>query len=239
MKHLITLAFALILTACGGGGGDAPSPAPTCTPVQQVRIQLFGDSTQAGYDGSNNQIGPNNPTSALQAELDLRYGRGVTFVISSAMGGTTSQELLAGTDGKNPPWPKSVTSNIVVINHGINDATHYGGARFSEYGKTLETLVNLLPPDVTLIFETPNIVKGWDLVPYAQELRNVAARHGLRIADTYAYTSSLPDWNTLIPDWAHPSDALYAMIVKNSLAPVVIAETDKLLCKRPRPKLSN
>ena len=165
----------------------------------------------------------------LQAALVAEFGRGVTLVTVRAQGGTTARELVTGTDGRNQPWPRSVNADLVVINHGINDMTHYGPAGFEQYRADLRTLARQSPAKV--IFETPNIVKGWDVSIYARAMREVAAEVSAPVADVYAFTAALPDWQALVPDWAHPSTALYQQIGDRVLAPVVAAEVRALLCK--------
>lgn len=227
-----------LLTACGGGKGGAetlsspvvskPAPSPTCIPREKIKVQLFGDSTQVGYDGFTRKTAVVTPAIALQGALNAEFGAGAVVVISRAVYGTTSQELLTGTDGLNLPWPGSVDADIIVINHGINDMTRYGIARLSEYSASLRTLANA---PARVIFETPNITKNWDIGPYADAMRAVARTVNAPIADVYAYTSGLPDWRQQIPDWAHPSSGLYEQIGTKVLAPVVASEVRILLCK--------
>lgn len=219
----------------------ACASALACKP--QVRVQLFGDSTQEGYDGSNNLIAKITPAAALQGALDREFGRGKVAVAVRAVQGTTSLQLIAGTDGRNAPWPRSVDADIIVINHGINDMTHYAPgrlARFSGFGwvarmngvkRYTASLRTLAAAPARVIFETPNIVKGGDVAPYAAAMRSVAIEVRAPVADVYAYTSRLLDWKVLIPDWAHPSSALYERIGTLVLAPVVAAEVRLLLCK--------
>ena len=229
MRYIVASALLALLTACGGGGSDAPTAAPqqACIPQAQVRVQLFGDSTQEGWDGGTRQAAVYTPAVALQLALDARYGRGKTLVTSRARSGTTAFELVNGTDGTNQPWPRSVDADIVVVNHGINDATHYGGSMLPQYRAALEQLAKA---PAVVVFETPNIVKGWDLAPYAQTMRDVAAAHRLAVADTYKFTSELPDWQILIPDWAHPSSELYKRIAEQVLYPTITPIVDKMLC---------
>jgi hypothetical protein len=111
---LPALLLSVILVACGGGGSDAPpTEAPsTCTPIAQVRVQLFGDSTMVGYTAETDAAAQHAPVVMLQQILDARFGAGATLVTVRAMGGTTSGELLNGTDTVNQAWPKSVDADI-------------------------------------------------------------------------------------------------------------------------------
>ena len=110
----------LALAACGGGSSD-PSTGRSkavltlgCVPVEQVKIQLFGDSTMVGAGASTNSAGdmPGAPAPAIQAAMDARFGKGAVLVLGNAVSGTTSQQLIAGTDGVNAPWPQSIAERL-------------------------------------------------------------------------------------------------------------------------------
>lgn len=219
MNRLI-LIVALICTACGGGGDAPPGTQETitagpCLSANPLRVQLFGDSTQAGWDGATRDYAPIPPATALQAELDARLGAGRAIVTSRAASGTTATELVAGLDGLNPPWPASVAADIVVVNHGINDATHHGD--MAAYQQALRAIA---ATDARVIFETPNVVRFFDVGPWAEAMRGIAGETHTQVADTYAYTVDL---EPLLGDWAHPTQALYLRIAGNVLAPAVIA----------------
>jgi lysophospholipase L1-like esterase len=227
---LPALLLSVILVACGGGGSDAPpTEAPsTCTPIAQVRVQLFGDSTMVGYTAETDAAAQHAPVVMLQQILDARFGAGATLVTVRAMGGTTSGELLNGTDTVNQAWPKSVDADIVVINHGINDLTHVGNV--ATYRANLQALA-ANTAGAKLVLETPNVVAEHDLSPYAQAMRDVAKAAGAPVADTFAFTSALPDWHARLSDWAHPRDAFYQQIVTTSLAPAVVPVVAAMLCR--------
>ena len=228
MPTLAAVALAALLSACGGGSG--PKSTSVCVPLDHVRIQLFGDSTQAGYDGGTLTLATITPAIALQAALDAEFGAEVTHVTVRAVPGTNSTQLLAGTDGLNQPWPRSVDADIVVINHGINDLISYSDV--ARYQRTLRQLAVSSSARVT-IFETPNIVKGWNVGLYADAMREVAAEVGAPVADTYDYTASLPNWQTLIADWAHPNAELYQEITSHVVGPIVASQVRALKCKSP------
>jgi lysophospholipase L1-like esterase len=206
-----------VLAACGGGG-DATEPSAACTVSNPLRIQLFGDSTQEGWDGQTQAYAPIPPAAALQAELEGRLGPGRVVVTSRAVDKSTASDLAAGTDGLNAAWPAPVDADIVIINHGINDATH--GGSLADYRAALDKLAQA---PALVIFETPNIIRHVDLAPWAQAMREVAAQRGVAVADTYAYTAALPDWQALVGDWAHPTQELYLMIARDVLAPTVVS----------------
>ncbi|MEY4560806.1 MAG: hypothetical protein RLZZ618_83 [Pseudomonadota bacterium] len=241
-RAALSTLLSMTLVACGGGGsgdGDTqntppPPAASTCTPVPTVRIELYGDSTQAGYQGSDGgqTMAANRPVVALQHAMDLRFGAGTTVVVSKAVGSTTAQTLVSG-DGVNAPWPASISGHIVVINHGLLDMTHYGGPRFAEYALALAKLA-VVPPGVQVVFETPNAAVGWDVSFYAQAMREVAAAHHIPVADAYAYHSGMADWQAQLGgDWAHPTDPLYLGIITHTVAPTLAPLVAALRCEAP------
>jgi hypothetical protein len=123
LPHLATLALAA-LAGCGGGGGDAPaapptpptSAPPTSTCKATVRVQMYGDSTQVAALPLGLPAG--------RARHALRRGQG-RLLILQAVSGTNSQQLIAGTDGLNTPWPGTVDADIAFVNHAINDEGYH------------------------------------------------------------------------------------------------------------------
>ena len=225
MRWILSAALAAILAACGGGG-STDSDSVVCMPVVPVRVQLFGDSTQAGYttnaDGTSTVVS-NSPAAALQAFFTAKYGAGTVIVSSRAVGGTTAKELVAGADHLNAPWPASVQADIVVVNHGINDLTHDGD--LAAYQTALRKLAKA---PAAVIFETPNAVKEWDLAPYVQVMRSVAKENNLTVIEAYAFTV---DKVEQLSDWAHPTDELYRLISANVVQPVVASAVSRLRCE--------
>ena len=180
----------------------------------------------AGYEGgtSPSMLALHTPAVALQEILDARFGRGATLVENRGVGGTTAKELVAGTDGLNQPWPRSVAAEIVVLNHGINDLTHDGDP--AAYRAAL-LMIAQNTGGASLVFETPNVVQVFNTAPYAQAMREVAAEFKVPVADTNALSAAQQS----LGDWAHPTDAGYVSIVANSLAPAVVPLVAALLCR--------
>ncbi|MCV2422652.1 SGNH/GDSL hydrolase family protein [Paucibacter sp. DJ2R-2] len=225
MLKLLFPMVAILLASCGGG--DAPASA-TCTALPMVRIQLFGDSTQVGFDSASpGEVAPHNPAAALQAFFDARYGLGKVKVSSRAVNGSGAWQLVAGSDTLNLPWPGSVAAEIVVVNHGIND--FYLVNDIAAYRKNLQTLS--MAPGARVVFETPNVLRKLDISPFVRVMREVAAEKGLPLADVFAYTSALPDWPVLLHDNAHPSDSLYQMISRDVLQPTIAPIVAQMLCR--------
>lgn len=227
MRLLNIFALCVLLVACGGGGGGNDGRvSPACVPhAGPVVVQMFGDSTQEGYETTpaGNVIVAHNPAADLQVFFTARHGAGKVIVSSRARNGITAQQRAAGTDALNAPWPGSVNADIVIVNHGINDMQL---GDLAAYKAALGKLAHASVAQV--IFETQNDTYAYDGGPYAQAMRDVAATNGLVVADTYAFTvDKLP----LLSDWAHPTDALYAQISAQVVQPAVAPAVARLLCE--------
>lgn len=105
---ILSFAFAVLLSACGGGGSaDSPSVTPAQTCSKTVQVQMFGDSTQE-------QQG-----NYLQLALDLALGPGVAVVENLGLSGSTAADF---------PASKVRRGSIVVVNYGINDVRATGAS---------------------------------------------------------------------------------------------------------------
>lgn len=208
------LVVAMLTTLFGCGGGDAPPDEqirpqvrftdPSCS----ATLQLFGDST-------------------LDSELGASpywIAKWGSRVSNRAVGGTNSRELIAGTDGLNPPWPQAVSAKYVVVNHGLRDGYVVLPETFTpmdQYIANLRTLANAAGAEV--IFQTPNpsTKAGRDMAPYAQAMRDVAAERGLRVIDVFACFQHQPNWQSRLPDQTHPDADGLRYIVDTCVAPVI------------------
>ena len=190
------------------------STAAWSAPAKPVRIQLFGDSTQWGYDGKTEQPVAQPPVAILQSAMDARFGAGAVLVTERAAPGTTSGQLLAGTDGRNRPWPREVDADIVVVNHALNDSNEHVPLA------TYERQLAALHPTV---FETPNaITVAWPAPPYVAAMRRVAAQQHAPVADVDAWMRAQPNWKSLLSgDGLHPTQAGYREIVLKVLVPTL------------------
>ena len=242
----IGLALCVALAGCGGGGDSGPAPvqtaqtppvaqAPKCTPVAvPVKVVLFGDSTMA----------PTEVTTVLQAQMDARFGAGNVVVVNRARSGTLVDNLLAGEDGLNPPWPAPLDiehANVAVVNHAINSMQ----LQFSqdEYAGKMQTLVDLSKGHVNrLIFETPNpdttaqpFGAQWkvDALPaYVTTMESVAAKNNLQLIDVNAWMLAQPDWQTTyMSDGLHPNTAFYDVEIPALMGPGVAKAVGELLCQ--------
>ena len=207
-RNPLVLALAL---ACAGT--LAPAHAQVQVQAKPVRVQLFGDSTQWGYDGKTRQPVAQPPVSILQAAMDARFGAGAVLVTERAVPGTTSGQLLAGTDERNRPWPQEVDADIVVVNHALNDARSH--VPLDVYRHNLEALH-------PTVFETPNpVTLDWASPAYAAAMREVAAGQHAPVADVDAWMRRQPHWQALLDDGVHPTQAGYREIVLKVLMPAL------------------
>jgi lysophospholipase L1-like esterase len=240
-RHLLGAVMLLpAFVACGGGGGggggDAAAQPPNASQAacpSMVKVQLFGDSTFWGYDSSTGGRASSTPDAVLQTAMDARFGAGRVTVETRAVSGSNSAQLLAGTDGLNLPWPRSATADIVVVNHGINDSRDH--VALDSYRQQLLALANAAKfTGAALVFATPNPLFGWSFTSgeYAAAMRTVATQTGAGVADTYSYVEALPDWQRLLPDGAHPSAELYALIGRDVLAAALAPAVAQLLSCR-------
>ena len=199
---LLAAAFAVVSTSAWSA------------PAKPVRIQLFGDSTQWGYDDKTDKPVPVPPVAVLQSAMDTRFGAGAVIVTERAVPGTTSGQLLAGTDGRNRPWPREVDADIVVVNHALNDSNEHVPLA------TYERQIAALHPTV---FETPNaITVDWPAPPYIAAMRKVAAAQHAPVADVDAWMRTQPNWKSLLSDdGLHPTQAGYREIVLKVLMPTL------------------
>ena len=196
-------------------------------PAGPVRIQLFGDSTQWGYDDKTDRPVAQPPVAVLQSAMDARFGAGAVIVTERAVPGTTSGQLLKGTDGRNRPWPREVDADIVVVNHALNDSNEHVPLA------TYERQLAALHPTV---FETPNaITVDWPAPPYVATMRKVAAQQHAPVADVDAWMRAQPNWKSLLSDdGLHPTQAGYREIVLKVLMPALEPLVAKALEARTR-----
>jgi lysophospholipase L1-like esterase len=183
------------------------------TTTRPVRIQLFGDSTQFGYDGKTDKQTAHPPATVLQSLMDARFGSGAVIVTERAVPGSASAQLLAGTDGRNRPWPQEVDADIVVVNHALNDADTK--VPLPKYAAQLRRLH-------PTVYETPNPVTiGWPSPKYARVMRQVAAEQHAPVADVETWMRAQPHWQRHLADGLHPDDATYGEIVRQVLMPTL------------------
>ncbi|MDR8102436.1 SGNH/GDSL hydrolase family protein [Burkholderia cenocepacia] len=221
-------AFVVSCSGCGGGGGDSgstPAPAAESTP-RAVLVESYGDSTTQGWQVVNGsgQVTPNSAPAVLQKLLQDRFGTTVT-VSNNGVGSTEASQLLNGTDGVHPTWQNQMAASkaqIITLNFGLNDA-YYTTAKKDgvaaespdDFATTMTQLVQIARQSgkQVIIFEpnpTCEAIRQPLIPSYVSALRQVAAAQQVPIVDEFDAILAMPDWQSMLTDCLHPSDALYA-----------------------------
>ena len=205
-----------------------------------IHIELFGDSIMCGRDPDSlaPRCGVCNNEDTITARVPEPPAQLLTrllpqyklIITTRSQGNSTSGDLLNGTDGVNEAWPDAIEANIVVINHGLNDAKF--GIPVLEYKNNLIALRQGLRADQKMIWQTPIFNYYWNTEPYAIAMRQVAAIYGDLIADAYELNSV---WVGSMPDGIHPRQLGYLNIVDICLSPKVNAAILKHIGTTPAP----
>ena len=183
----------------------------------RIYIELFGDSIMCGRDPDalDPVCGVCSNVDMTSARVAQPPGSLIEFflpqyklvIITRSSGNSTSGQLLNGTDGVNERWPDNIDANIVVINHGMNDAKN--GVPVQQYKNNLIALRQRLGDDKIMVWQTPTVNKYWNTDSYAEAMREVAVQYGDFIADA----NLLPDWLDKLPDGLYPRQLGYAELV--------------------------
>lgn len=197
------------------------------TDADLIYIELFGDSILCGRDPDLpapecGVCSNTNPTISRVAQpparlIEFFLPQYKLVITTRSSGNSTSGQLINGTDGVNGPWPDSIDANIVVINHGTNDAKM--GVSLDRYRSNLISLKQKLRPDQIVVWMTPTTNLAWDTNPYAQVMREVAGYFDDIVAD--ANRTIKPNWLGELPDGLHPRQLGYAELVDLCLAPKI------------------
>lgn len=220
MKSLmsVALSYLLLLTACGGGGSATPAAAATaCAPTV---IQIEGDSISVGVGATDPA---NRPLPLLRAAFPS------ATVLDTGLAGSTSSDRMTGAtiQGQGTafaPFPAGVKGTVYVTEFGVNDAWY--GLPVADFKANVRRLAAV--PGAVLATPTPiDLARASprpESVPtaaYAQAVREVAAEAGVPLADVQAYVLAQPNWQVLLVDGVHPSDALYRMIYASAMVPAI------------------
>lgn len=207
----VTCSVTLILAACGGGSGTSPFERPqTCAP-RVVSIAIGGDSTSTGYTGSHDSPTDKAPVQLLQEAMDAQFGVGSTVVTGYGVGGTTALQV-----------PR-MSADVVLIVDGINDMRQMDGPE-----TPAQFAAALLATGATLVVtQNPIADRSWPEASFVAAARAA----GLPVADVNAWMLALPDWQTLLGDGIHPTNAGYAAIYANVVAPAVAQQVAPLRCR--------
>jgi lysophospholipase L1-like esterase len=168
------------------------------------------------------------PELVLQRLMDDRFGGGCVQVSTRAVSGTTSSQLVAGQDGLNLPWPRSVDADIVVVNHGINDVAW--GVAPATYADNLRKLSRAQGAQV--VFQTPLPVST-SSVDYTPEMVAVANEAGLQVIGARAYAQGLPNWWRYATDGVHGTSEGYRLLMTNAAMPVLESVVVRVMKAKP------
>lgn len=182
--------LAAVSIACGGGGDD---PAE----CRAVTVQVYGDSIGRIFG------------QALQIEADRARGAGRVLVEVRAVGGTSSDQLIAGTDGRNAPWPTGVGADVVLVNHGHNDRTkHVPVEAYADHLRQFAAVGALVLTPIPVMWR-PDEGSGY----------LAAAKAIPGHIDVNAYVKTVPSWPALLPDGTHPNATLAGLVARDVLLP--------------------
>jgi len=183
----------------------------------RIYIELFGDSIICGRDPDvfDPLCGVCSNVDSVTARVAQPPGALIEFflpqyklvIITRSSGHSTSEQLLNGTDGVNERWPDNIDANVVVINHGMNDAKN--NVPVQQYKNNLIALREKLGDGRIMVWQTPTVNKYWNTNPYAVAMREVAVQYGDLVADA----NRLPGWLDKLPDGLHPRQLGYAELV--------------------------
>lgn len=181
--------------------------------IDVIKIDLFGDDLMFGRDPDQEAPMPgvgslDNYTARIptpphelikvflpQFQLDIN---------NRAVGNTASGDLLNGSDGVNSTWPDNVTANIVVINHGLQDAK--ANVDIETYKENLIALRQGIANNQIMVWQTPAPALTVNTAPYADAMIQVANQFNDLVADTRKITN----WTNELPDGEYPRQLGYA-----------------------------
>lgn len=145
---------------------------------------------------------------------------------NQGVAGTILANLITGTDGKHLPWQQQMASSkaqVVVLNHGLNDAKNGIGESTEEYRVLLGQFVTMARWSGKIpVFDEPN--PSCDplrakLPEYVAVMQDVAKSMQVPIALQYAPISAMPNWQSYVAKGCvHPNTALYAIKAERLMA---------------------
>lgn len=205
-----------------------------------VTIACFGDSTMWGADPANIAIQvAETPPQALQATLRKYFGNTAATVTNNAISGTTSDQMLLGTDGSGSTFLTKMAASsaaVVYCNHGINDALGtVGNTTPLQYKANLVTFIKicrLYGKIPVLVTPNPNWSIGGraqsraePVKLYASIMRHVAEEFAVALVDNFDWVqrqlaSGKVLTQALLGDGIHPTAACAAQNGRNLAIPL-------------------
>lgn len=153
---------------------------------EPAQITAYGDSTQV-------ELGDPHASSRKRWRIT-----------NKAVAGSTSSQLLSGTDGRNLPWAEEMaTSNAsgVIVNHGLND----DALTIDEYRSNLTQLATqALLSGKWVILEQPN-----HMAPGEQGARHEARIQAMREVAESLQVKFCDQPSVPLHDSLHPTDHGY------------------------------
>ena len=203
-RALLALPLAL---ACAG------ALAPAHAHATPVRVQLFGDSTQWGYDGKTRQPVAQPPVALLQA----RDGRALRRRRRAR-----HRTGRAGHDLRRTARRHGRTQSPVAAGGRRRHRRRQPRAQRCAFARAARRLRRNLEALHPTVFETPNpVTVDWPSPAYVAAMRDVAAGQHAPVADVDAWMRRQPHWQALLDDGVHPTQAGYREIVQKVLMPTL------------------
>nr|WP_274383192.1 SGNH/GDSL hydrolase family protein [Cupriavidus gilardii] len=218
-------AFVVACSGCGGGGGDeAPGTPADSPPVKDVRVVVIdceGDSTMWGMakddQGRAYQTARSAPV-VLQEALRLRVDGTVVVNNHGVPSASIGDSLSGNNEFYSAPWDSRLSASnahIVIENYGLNDMKTVTPDQF--YSNLAQWVHRVRVAGKIPVLEEPNPITRPglpDVEPYVREIGRVASDYNVPLVKQYDYIKSLPNWQAMLPDGVHPSDALYEIKAK-------------------------
>lgn len=167
----------------------------------------------------------NPPDYLIYLGLNDEYDVSVT---TRSAEGSGSSQLLNGLDGVNGVWPDDIEGQIILINHGLNDARF--GTPLAVYRNNLRQMRKRLTSDKIIVWVTPtpvdrnNLLTDWsntgtnDVGPYARVMKEVAQEFRDYVADCNKIENFV---SYLDADGVHPTQQGYELMVNTVIVPTI------------------
>lgn len=232
--------FVMACSGCGGGAGGSAQPTAAAQPVQlkPVNVLWAGDSTSIGSELIDGKyVRTDAVRQYLQDDMQAKAGNTVT-VSGNGIGGTTLEQLLAGTGGYVQPYAQFISStsgNPVVENFGLNewqvtpDQFKQSLIQFITLTEQAGKIPVLEEPNPSCTPGTPNqdlvYQNGLTMAAYVDVIDQVAQSYNVTLIHQYAQIREMQNFCTLMSDGIqHPGNTLYAIKAQNqasALLPIV------------------
>ena len=173
-------------------------------------IAFYGDSTIRGYQThTGRQLAISLPDAFAQAiGGDYR-------VLNEGVDGSRVEHLLAGKDGRHPPWGEMMAKadvDIVITNHASKN-----GNPVAQYKEDMRTMLRLAQRHgKRVILMTPAPITEGGLEAYVEAMRLLAVEEGVPLIDVFAFLLRYAARNGLavsdiVPDGYHPADTIHVL----------------------------